>query len=88
MVSKKTNEPISTENTSDLSYLEGKVTITNIHPFQRQGFKCPHCGSKTEILYVEDKNVYLVCAGCDKDKGYAPFVEGKLIFKGEGIRKQ
>ena len=83
MVSKKSSETISQEieSTPDLSYLEEKITLTNLHPFRRLGLSCRNCGSKNEMLWIEGKAVYLICADCKKDKGKEPFVEGKLLLE-------
>jgi hypothetical protein len=84
-MTKNQNKSLPVEEPPDLSYLDAKVTVTNIHPFRRQGRKCRYCGSNIEILFIEVDKIFLVCAGCDRDKGHAPFVGDKLILKGEGI---
>ena len=68
-------------NPPDLSYLEEKITLTNLHPFHSQGLSCRCCGSKNEMLWIEGKTVYLICADCKKDKGKEPFIEGKLLIE-------
>jgi translation initiation factor 2 beta subunit (eIF-2beta)/eIF-5 len=68
------------EESPDLSYLEEKLTITNLHPFRRQGSPCHNCGSKEEKLLIQGKAVFLVCAKCGKEKSQAPFLEGKLLL--------
>lgn len=69
------------EESHDLSYLEEKITVTNFHPFRRQGLSCRSCGGKNEMLWIEGKAVYLICADCKKEKGTEPFLEGKLLLE-------
>jgi Zn finger protein HypA/HybF involved in hydrogenase expression len=79
----KTSQPRENkkiESMPDLSYLEEKVTVGNLHVFYREnGLPCPNCGSKREYLWVNGKAVYLVCVKCEDNKGKEPFLENKSL---------
>ena len=51
-----------------------KVELSNDHLFYRKnGLPCPNCGSKTEYLWVVGNSLFLVCSGCEQNKGKDPF---------------